>query len=72
MNPANNTVNHISQRVRWVSLADVADIYGISERSCRRLIAEGELPAYRIGKRAVRVKASDLDDLARPIPCPAS
>lgn len=53
---------------KFVSLAQSADYYGMSERSIRRMIAEGKLPAYRVGKRQIRIKVTDLEALAAPIP----
>jgi excisionase family DNA binding protein len=41
---------------------------GCNEKTIRRRIAEGELPAFRMGKRSIRIKESDLLDLMRPIP----
>ncbi len=40
---------------------------GVSERFTRRMIAEGTLPAYRIGAKAIRIKRSDLDALLKPV-----
>lgn len=70
MSPAPNRVNLTTPRAadRFVGLSEAADYYGISQRSIRRLIAEGQLPAYRVGKRQIRIKVSDLDALATPIP----
>jgi excisionase family DNA binding protein len=51
-------------RVAFVSLAEM---YAISVRTLRRHVATGALKAYRVG-RLVRVRLTDLDRLARPIP----
>jgi excisionase family DNA binding protein len=45
-----------------------ADFYGVSERTLRRRVSEGLLPAYRVGPRSIRVSAEDVAALARPIP----
>jgi excisionase family DNA binding protein len=43
----------------WLSVADVVERIGLSERTIRALIARGTLPARRLqGIRAVRVPAS--------------
>ncbi|MBA2414660.1 MAG: helix-turn-helix domain-containing protein, partial [Geodermatophilaceae bacterium] len=42
--------------------------YGVSERTLRRRIAEGRLPAYRVGPRSIRVSAEDVAALAKRIP----
>lgn len=55
----------------WLSRQDAADEYGVSVKTIGRRIADGSLPAYRVGGR-VRVKAADLERLARRIPTPAA
>ena len=55
-------------RHKYLPLASVADEYGISVKTLRRRIADGTLPAYRVGGQ-VRVREADLERLARPIPC---
>lgn len=52
----------------YMSLKDAATRYGVSERTIRRRISEGKLPAYRVGPRSIRVAAADLEALATPIP----
>lgn len=52
-----------------MSPAEAADYLGISPRTLRNYIAEGKLPAYRLGgKRTMRLDRADLDALLRPIP----
>lgn len=53
---------------RLLSLSQAAEILGLSIKTIRRRIAAGDLPAYRSGRRLIRVKASDLDRLLRRIP----
>ena len=53
---------------RLTSIQAAADYADVSTRSIRRWIARGELPAYRVGPRLIRVDLDDLDRLARPIP----
>ncbi len=55
----------------WATLATGAEQYGVSERTLRRYIAAGELPAYRLGPRQIRIKLADLDALMTPIPTAA-
>lgn len=52
----------------WMTTPDVADHLQVTDRTVRRMIAAGELPAYRLGPRLLRVKRSDVDALLRPIP----
>ena len=53
---------------RLMSLEAAAAYLGISEKSVRRRISEGSLPAYRMGPRHIRVRLEDVDALLRPIP----
>lgn len=52
----------------FISLAAAADILGISVHTLRRRIAAGELPAFRSGRRIIRVRTSDLENLLRRVP----
>jgi excisionase family DNA binding protein len=51
---------HPPKRKRFLSLRDVADELGISERSAWRLVEQGELPVHQFGA-STRVKREDLD-----------
>jgi excisionase family DNA binding protein len=52
-------------------LNEAAEWYGVSERTLRRRISEGLLPAVRVGPRSIRVRAEDVEALAVPIPTAA-
>jgi excisionase family DNA binding protein len=52
----------------YEALTPASDRLGVSERTLRRLIADGSLPAYRIGSKTIRVRRSDVDALLRRIP----
>jgi excisionase family DNA binding protein len=52
----------------YLSLEEAADCMSVSVRTIRRWIAAGTLPAYRCGKRAIRIKLDDLEAAARRIP----
>ena len=58
----------LKTRRQFETLARAAERTGLSTRTLRRRIAAGDLPAYRSGRRLIRVKASDLDRLFRRIP----
>jgi excisionase family DNA binding protein len=53
---------------RPASVARAAEHYDVSERTIRRWITSGQLPAWRIGPRVLRVDLDDLEKLARPVP----
>lgn len=50
-----------------VSLAEGADLAGVSTRTLRRRIAEGILPAYRTGPRLIRLDPADLLEMIKPM-----
>lgn len=52
----------------WLTLAQAADLLGVCTRTIRRRIAAGDLPAYKIGRKAIRIKTVDLDRISRRIP----
>lgn len=58
--------------LKYLSLQAGAEQYGISERTLRRRIADGTLPARRVGPRSIRIAATDLDRLGTPIPTAGS
>lgn len=49
-----------------MTVADVADRLNVSERTVRRWIAEGALPATKIVGR-VRISGADVDALSRNV-----
>lgn len=40
----------------------------VDTKTLRRYISAGDLPAYRLGKRAIRLRSADVDALLSPIP----
>ncbi|WP_082957342.1 AlpA family transcriptional regulator [Mycolicibacter heraklionensis] len=61
------TREEILARKKAVDLARAAEYLGVSVQSVRRRIAEGNLPAFRVGPKSVRVYLQDLEALKRPI-----
>jgi excisionase family DNA binding protein len=54
---------------RLVAPAVGASYYDTSLRTFRRMIATGQITAYRLpGSRLLRVDLNELDDKLRPIP----
>jgi len=51
-----------------MTLAEVASRYNVSSKTIRRRIADGSLPAFRVGPRLIRVDVADVERLFRPIP----
>lgn len=56
----------MDQDPEFMSVADIATMVAVSERTVREWIARGTLPAYKAG-RMVRIKRADALALFRPI-----
>jgi len=52
----------------YLSLEEAAECMSVSVKTIRRWIANGTLPAYRCGKRAIRIKLEDLEATPRQLP----
>jgi excisionase family DNA binding protein len=48
-------------RTQYLSLTEAADLMSVSVKTLRRRIADGTLPAYRCGRRVIRIRLDDLD-----------
>lgn len=53
---------------RWATPDETAAYLKVCTKTVRRMIAAGELPAYRRGPRLIRINLNDVDDVMRPIP----
>lgn len=53
---------------KFLKLPEAAEAYGVCTKTLRRRIADGSLPASRMGARIIVVAVDDLDALLRPIP----
>jgi excisionase family DNA binding protein len=59
---------------RYITIAETAEYLPVSPATVRRLIADGELTGYRMGRsrRTVRVDLNEIDaQLMRPLNAPA-
>jgi excisionase family DNA binding protein len=56
----------------WMTKQQAAEHYGVNVKTIERRIADGTLPAYRVGPHVVRLRAADLEQLAQPIPTVAA
>lgn len=45
---------------RWLSTAEASERLGVTLRTLYRLVDEGRLPAYKIG-RVIRIKEDDVE-----------
>lgn len=54
---------------RLASLDAAAEYIGVTTRTLRRWIADGDIVAYRLGRRIVRIDLDEVDDkLCKPVP----
>ena len=53
-------------RPRYVTLTEAALTLSVSERTIRRLIAKGDLRAWRVGGQ-LRIPAAELDAPGEPV-----
>jgi excisionase family DNA binding protein len=58
----------MAERTQYLTLAEAADLMSISVKTLRRRIADGTIPAYRCGRRVIRIRADDLERVLLPIP----
>lgn len=54
-------------REKFYSMAELAQLYGVSVWTVRRRISDGTIPAVRLG-RQIRVPAAAVDAIGTPIP----
>ncbi|MFD6056826.1 excisionase family DNA-binding protein [Rhodococcus wratislaviensis] len=50
-----------------MTVQQAADVLAVSTKTIRRRIADGTLPAHRVGPRLIRLRRIDLDRFAMPI-----
>jgi excisionase family DNA binding protein len=64
--PRDDGRNSMTDRERLITAEEAARFLGLTLATIRRLTAAGELPVVRpTGRRAVRYRLRDLDDLVR-------
>jgi excisionase family DNA binding protein len=51
-----------------LTMAEASAYTGCSERTLRRYVSAGRLPAYRMGPRRLVFRVADLDALVQPLP----
>jgi excisionase family DNA binding protein len=50
-----------------VTVAEASRALRVTERCLRGWIADGTVPAYRVGGKVIRIKRPDLDALLQPV-----
>lgn len=70
MNPRLNNLRRADRRPetleKYLTRQDAAELLNVSTDTVRRLIARGELKAYKVG-RAIRIDPADLRRVCKPI-----
>ena len=56
---------------RWATTSETADYLQVGERTVRRMIADGIIPAHRVSRRLVRIDLNEVDDAFAVIPSAA-
>jgi excisionase family DNA binding protein len=51
-----------------MSMAEAAEYANVHPSTLRRRIADGQLPAYRVGPKLLKVDIEDVEALIRPVP----
>ncbi|WP_193117351.1 helix-turn-helix domain-containing protein [Brachybacterium tyrofermentans] len=51
-----------------ITLDDAAEMLAVNTRTIRRYVSAGDLPAFRLGPRHIRVKHDDVLALLVPVP----
>lgn len=57
----------ISIEHELLTVAEAADRLRVTTRFIRMLIADGSLPAMRLGRRSIRLRRDDVDQVLRPM-----
>jgi excisionase family DNA binding protein len=55
----------------YCGVAEAAVYLDITEKTVRKMIARGELAAYRLNPRIIKIRIADLDALGQRIGCGA-
>ena len=52
----------------YVSLEEAAEMMSLSTCTIRRRISDGTIPAYKCGRRAIRIRVDELQAALRRLP----
>jgi excisionase family DNA binding protein len=52
----------------YVSIGEAAEVMSVSTKTIRRRINDGAIPAYRFGRRNIRIRLEDLEAVSRRLP----
>jgi excisionase family DNA binding protein len=57
----------MQNRPHAVDISTAAELLSVSHKTIRRRIADGTLPAFHVGGRAIRVHLNDVEALKTPV-----
>ena len=60
-------MNTTQPKKHFLTIPQAGDYLGSSESTIRRMIASGELRAYRFGERNVRIDVEDIHAILKPV-----
>jgi excisionase family DNA binding protein len=49
----------------YITQKQAGEYLGVTDRTIREMIADGRLPAYRLGAKVIRLRRSDIDGAMR-------
>lgn len=68
----NPVPDSVTRARRWATIDQTAEYLNCGERTVRRAIAEGRYPAYKIGRRNVRIDLNEVDEAFTAMPSAAT
>ena len=52
----------------YLSIEEAAEVMSLSTKTIRRRISDGSIPAYRCGRRNIRIRLDELEAAFRKLP----
>lgn len=52
----------------YLSIEEAAEVMSLSTKTIRRRISDGSIPAYRCGRRKIRMRLDELEAAFRKLP----
>lgn len=64
----NSFKERVGMSAKYLGIGDSAAYLSVSPKTIRRMVARGELTAYRVGPKILRIDAEELDAVLRRVP----
>lgn len=52
---------------KFITQQQAAEVLGVTDRTIRKMIADGRLPAYRLGPRVIRLRLDEVEAALQPM-----